>query len=150
VYTIDASVHINAINPTEAGSSTSQAFLTQVNQHEIPLFCPTLLLAEVAATVARSWDNNRRAIIVATSLRRWPNQTFVPLDGILADRAIHLAATARLRGADAIYAAIAEHYGTTLVTLDRQQLERLPPVIRVLCPTDALRELETQLPLADL
>jgi predicted nucleic acid-binding protein len=143
MYTIDASVHINAINPTETGSSTSQAFLTRVSQGELPLFCPALLLVEVAATVARSWDDDRRAIAVARALRHWPNQTFVPLDGMLADRAICLAATARVRGADAVYAAVAEHYGTTLVTLDRQQLERLPPVVRVLCPADALGELES-------
>jgi predicted nucleic acid-binding protein len=143
MYTIDASVHINAINPTEAGSSTSQAFLARVGQDELPLFCPTLLLAEVAATVARSWNDTDRAIAVATSLRRWPNQTFVALDGVLADRAIHLAATARLRGADAVYAAVTEQYGTTLVTLDRQQQERLPPIVRVLSPADAIRELES-------
>jgi predicted nucleic acid-binding protein len=144
MYTIDASVHINAINPTEVGSSASRAFLTLVNQCRLPLICPTLLLAEVAATVARSWDNNRRAIAVAMALRLWPNQTLVALDRTLADRAIHLAATARLRGADAVYAAIAEHYDTTLITLDRQQLERLSYVVRVLRPTDALREIEAQ------
>lgn len=149
MYTIDASVHISAVNPNEADSSTSQAFLSHVNEHDLSLFCPTLLLAEVAATVARSWDDTRRAISVATALRYWPNQTLVALDPLLADRAIHLAATARLRGADAVYAAVAEHYGTTLITLDRQQMERLSSVVRVLCPADALRELATQRPPAD-
>lgn len=144
MYTIDASVHINAINPTEAGSTISQAFLAHVNQYQLPIVCPTLLLAEVAATVARSWDDNHRAITVAMALRLWPNQTFVALDGRLADRAIYLAATARLRGADAVYAAIAEHYDATLITLDRQQLERLTPVVPVLRPFDALCELEGQ------
>lgn len=60
---------------------------------------------------------------------------------MLVDRAIYLAATARLRGADAVYAAVAERYHTTLITLDRQQLERLAPIVRVLCPADALLEL---------
>ena len=141
MYTIDASVHINAINPNEAGSSTSQSFLTTLGQSGLPLFCPTLLLVEVSATVARSWDSTRQAIAVATALRRWPNQTLVALDEGLAERAIHLAATVRLRGADAVYAAVAEYYGTTLITLDQQQLERLPPIVRVLRPADVLREL---------
>jgi predicted nucleic acid-binding protein len=65
----------------------------------------------------------------------------VPLDGALADRAAHLAATARLRGADAVYAAVAQQYATTLVTLDRQQLDRLPANIRTLCPADIVHEL---------
>jgi predicted nucleic acid-binding protein len=61
------------------------------------------------------------------------------LDESLADRAADLAATARLRGADAVYAAVAQQYGTVLVTLDRQQLERLPPVVKTARPADVLR-----------
>lgn len=61
------------------------------------------------------------------------------LDEALADRAADLAATARLRGADAVYAAVAQQYGTTLVTLDRRQLERLPPLVKIARPADVLR-----------
>ena len=67
----------------------------------------------------------------------------VPLDGALADVAARLAAASRLRGADAVYAAVAQQYGTTLITLDRQQLERLPPVVRTARPADVLGEIET-------
>ena len=81
----------------------------------------------------------------ATPTGRWhwrPNQTLVPLDEALADRAAALAALARLRGAAAVYAAVAQQYGTTLVTLDRQQLDRLPPVVRTARPTAVLDEME--------
>jgi predicted nucleic acid-binding protein len=139
MYTIDASVHVSALNPSEAGSAESQAFLAQVQRQRNPLFCPTLLLVEVAAAVARALGDAGRAAALAAVVRGWPNQMLVPLDEDLADRAANLAATARLRGTDAVYAAVAQQYGTTLVTLDRQQLERLPPVVKAVRPTDVLR-----------
>jgi predicted nucleic acid-binding protein len=136
MYTVDASVHINALNPAEADSADSQAFLDQMQQQHIPLFCPTLLLVEVASAVARALGDAERAAALAAALRGWSHQTLVPLDAALADRAANLAATARLRGADAAYAAVAQQYGTTLVTLDRRQLERLPPVVKTVHPSD--------------
>ena len=134
-------VHVSALNPTEADSTTSQAFLARIRQHQVPLFCPTLLLIEVAAAVARVFDDADRATALAAALRGLPNQTLVPLDAALADRAIDLAARARLRGADAVYAAVAQQHGTTLVTLDHQQLDRLPPEVRTACPADVLGEM---------
>ncbi len=141
MYTLDASVHISALNPTEADSVSSQAFLAQVQRQRLPLFCPTLLLVEIAAAVARAFGEVERAVVLATALRGWSNQTLVSLDEALTDRAVNLAARARLRGADAIYAAVAQRYGTTLVTLDRQQLERLPPLVKTARPGDVLRDL---------
>jgi predicted nucleic acid-binding protein len=143
MYTIDASVHVSALNPAEADSPASQSFLALVRQQHLPLLCPTLLLAEVAAAVTRVFGDPGRAIALAAAVRNLPGQTLVPLDGALADRAAHLAATARLRGADAVYAAVAQQYGTTLVTLDRQQLDRLPAAIRTVRPSDIVRELRS-------
>jgi len=142
MYTIDASVHVSALNPAEADSATSQAFLALVRQHRIPPSCPILLLVEVAAAVARAFDDADRAVALAEALRGLPNQTLVPLDEASADRAVVLAATARLRGADAVYAAVAQQYGTTLITLDRQQLDRLSPLVSTALPADVLSEME--------
>jgi predicted nucleic acid-binding protein len=140
MYTLDASIHLSALNPAEADSATSQAFLQLIRQQRIPLFCPTLLIVEVAAAVARVFGDADRAVALATAVRGLPTQTLVPLDYTLADRAAHLAASARLRGADAVYAAVAQHYGTTLVTLDRQQLERLALLVPTARPADVLAE----------
>lgn len=74
-------------------------------------------------------------------MRDWPNQALLPLDGVVADRAAELAARFHLRGADAVYAAIAQQFGTTLITLDRQQLERLPPEVSTAQPADVLDEM---------
>ena len=103
------------------------------------------MVVEVTAAVARALDDVRRAIAMSEALRGWPNQTLVPLDEALMDHVVNLSANTRLRGADAVYAAVAQQYGTTLVTLDRQQLERLPLVVRAIRPSDALHEAQTRI-----
>jgi predicted nucleic acid-binding protein len=105
------------------------------------VFNPILLLVEVAAAVARRLGDPERVLELSGALHDLPCQTLVPLDEVLLDRAIALAVTARLRGADAVYAAVAQRYGTTLVTLENQQLQRLPPLLRTAGPVDLLREL---------
>ena len=142
MYTLDASVHVSALNPHEPESKASQALLRLLHQRQIPLFCPTLLPVEVGAAIARRTDDAHRAVALGALVRDWPNQSLIPLDGAVVQQAIELAARSRLRGADAVYAAVALQVGTTLITLDRQQLERLPPEVRTARPADVLGELE--------
>jgi predicted nucleic acid-binding protein len=141
VFTIDASVHINAVNPTEVGSVESQSFLDLLRGQPQPVFSPTLLLVEVAASVARAKNDANRGIAIARAIRGIPDQTWVALDESLADEAVQLGAKHHLRAADAVYAAVARRHGTTLVTLDRQHLECLPSAVPVLTPTEAIAHL---------
>jgi predicted nucleic acid-binding protein len=114
------------------------AFLAHVHERQIPLCSPSLLCVEVAAGVARALGDAELALALATALRALPNQTLVALDDPLAERAASLAARARLRGAGAVYAAVAHACVITLVTLDRQQLDRVPPWVRVARPAELL------------
>jgi predicted nucleic acid-binding protein len=142
MYTLDASVHVSALNPVEESSVASQDFLALVREHRLPVVSPMLLLVEVAAALARVLDDDARTVAMAVAVSHLPNQRLVTLDRALAELAIDLAARARLRGAGAVYAAVARHHGTTLVTLDGQQLGRLTGVVPVVRPGDALVELE--------
>ncbi|MBI5909715.1 MAG: hypothetical protein HY848_07165 [Betaproteobacteria bacterium] len=45
-----------------------------------------------------------------------------------------------LRGADAIYVALAVHVGVPLITLDKELYRRAPPVARVLTPREWLQQ----------
>jgi predicted nucleic acid-binding protein len=155
-FTIDASVHLNALAPAEEGSSASQEFLARVHRvspdaetsrqegasppNEV--FSPTLLLVEVAAAVARVFDDTERGTQLAAAVRDLPAQSLLTLDRSLADEASAVAAERRLRGADAVYAAIARRSESLLVTRDRQQLERLPPAIPACPPEQALQILD--------
>ena len=80
----------------------------------------------------------RRTVALAEAIHFLPGQTWVPLDDVLAQEAGLLAAKYRLRGADAVYAAVAQRSDAILITLDSQQLQRLSPVMDVRKPADAL------------
>lgn len=137
MFTIDASVHINALNLAEKGSAESQAFLAKIYQEALTVYSPTLLWVEVAAALARVFDNSAQGIALAQALRILPGHIWVPLDEELAGEACLIAAEYRLRGADAVYAAVARRYRTILVTTDQQQINRLGSFLSVHLPADA-------------
>jgi predicted nucleic acid-binding protein len=141
MFTLDTSVIISAVQPAEASSADSRNFLRFIQERQISLFSPTLLMVEVAAVLSRSFNIAEEATAISVGLRYLPNQSWISLDPDLAYEAAQIAAQVRLRGADAVYAAVAHRFQTTLVTLDRQQLERLPPLLPVRRPGEILAAL---------
>ena len=132
--TVDASVFVNAFSPTEEGSDQSFEIITRLRDEGIPIIQPTLFIPEVIASVARKKDNPKLALELAQELRNFSSLTLVALDENLADFASEVAANNRLRGSDAVYAAVALRFGTELITLDKEQLDRLPKVLSVRMP----------------
>lgn len=141
-YTIDASVFLNAFNPYEPGHAESQRLLALMQQQATPIIAPTLLLPEVAAAVSRGRNDADLARRFADTLSRLPHLILVPLEATLARQAARVAADHRLRGSDAVYAAVALRFGSTLVTLDREQHDRVTPVIATCWPAEVLTELQ--------
>jgi hypothetical protein len=60
----------------------------------------------------------------AHSIEGLPHVSLIPLTLALARQAANLAATRRLRGADAVYVSVARRYGTVLVSRDGEQRTR--------------------------
>jgi predicted nucleic acid-binding protein len=56
------------------------------------------------------------------------------------DKAADVAAQYRLRGSDAVYATVALRFGSTLVTLDREQRVRFAEALTARYPAEALAE----------
>jgi len=139
-YTVDASVFLNAFNPYETGHAESRSLLARMQDQGVPIIVPTLLLPETAAAVARGQDDADLARRFAATLRRLPHLVFVPLDDTLAQQASDVAAQHRLRGSDAVYAAVAFRFGATLITLDKEQQQRVAAVISTRSPAEALAE----------
>ena len=137
-YTIDASVFVNAFNPHEDGHAQSLRVLTTIQEQGDPVIAPTLLLAEVASAVARASDDSTGAIQYAIATAALPHLTLVTLTPALARQAAELAATHRLRGADAVYLAVARRYGTMLVSRDDEQRTRGSAVARCHSPEEVL------------
>jgi len=132
--TVDASVFVNAFSPKEDDSDKSFEFLSRLRRDSVPLIQPTLFFPEVVASIARKRNETEAALELAQELRKFPNLTLIDLDDDLAQFASETAAQYRLRGSDSVYAAVAIRFGAELVTLDKEQLERLPKVLTVKTP----------------
>jgi predicted nucleic acid-binding protein len=139
-FTVDASVFLNGFNPYEPGHEESRRLLAQMQEQAVPIVVPTLLLPEVAAVISRGREDAGLARRFSATLRRLPHVVMIPVDDTLADQAADVAAQYRLRGSDAVYAAVALRFGSTLVTLDREQRERVVEVIPTRVPAEALAE----------
>lgn len=138
VYTLDASVFVNAFNPAERGHGTSRALIDRFRTQSTPMIEPTLLLPETAAAIRRGTGDAELARGFASELHRAAGLHWIELDEQLAQQAVEIAADHSLRGSDAIYAAVALRFGAALVTLDRQQLERVPAVVEAMLPANAI------------
>jgi len=129
--TIDASVFVSAFTPTEPAHQASKAFMLNLREQSIAIIVPVLVLPEISAALARGQGKPKLGLAFVQELRNFPNTTFITVDESIADLAVDIAANNRLRGSDAVYAAVALRFGTELITLDREQLDRLPKVLSV-------------------
>lgn len=129
---------VNAFNAHERGHGESLQILATIQQRGDPVIVPTLLVAEIASAVARVTDDRAGALQYASATAALPNLTLVALTAALARQAAELAATHRLRGADAVYLAVARRYATSLISRDEEQLRRGSRVAACLTPEEAL------------
>ena len=132
--TIDASVFVSAFSPAEPAHPQSKAFMRRVRDESVPIIVPALVLPEVASAIARGQGKPDLGVAFAEELISFPNLTLAAVDESLARLAVEIAARHRLRGSDAVYAAVTLRFGTELVTLDREQLARLEGVVTVRSP----------------
>ncbi len=140
-FTLDASVFLSAFLPGERDHAASRLLVDHLSATEAPLFEPTLLLTEIAAALARRHGDVYWAKSFADKVRDLPHLMFVPLDESFAMRAARFAAENSLRGADAVYAAVAVRFDCLLVTLDKQQLTRSKLATETLTPAAAAERL---------
>ena len=138
-YTVDASVFVNAFNPHEDGHAASLQILAAIQERGDPVIVPTLLIPEIASSLARATDDGAGALRYANATAALPHVTLVALTRAMARQAAELAATHRLRGADAVYLAVARRYGTTLVSRDGEQRTRGSSVAVCQTPEEALK-----------
>jgi len=137
-YTLDASVFVNAFNPHEHSHAASLRILSAIHERGDPVIVPTLLVAEIAAALARATGDGAGALQYAVAAAALPQVTLVPVTAAVARQAADLAARHRLRGADAVYLAVARRYGTTIVTRDDEQRSRGAAVVPCHTPEEAL------------
>ena len=121
---IDASVWISAILKSDSNHEISDRWLqAQVKSGRV-IVVPAILHAEVAGPIARRTGNVQMAKDALDFVNRIPGLRVISLDRTLGRRAATIAAEHKVRGADAVYIAVAEQFRMTLFTWDKQQRER--------------------------
>jgi predicted nucleic acid-binding protein len=131
---IDVSVWVAIFRGNDVHHATSLAFLDLAVANQQDLDLPNLALAEIAGVIARQTGQARLATRTVRAVLALPRVQRHGLNDALADRAVALAASCKLRGADAVFVALAETLDQPLITLDQEILERSSRVIEVEVP----------------
>lgn len=137
MVTIDASVYIAAAFATDKYHTDSVLFLGKTRRLSTDIVCPALVLPECAGAVARRTGRASLAQHVLTLIGTSASLTLAPLGETLARQAADIARLYQLRGADAVYVAVAQAFGATLITWDTEVLQRGQAVVVTLTPTQA-------------
>ena len=124
MYVVDASVWVSRLVPNDVHHQPSYRWLEGAITRGELLAAPALLLAEVAGAVSRRTERPELAARAIDLLEQLPNSRLVTVDPHLARLAARLAGQLRLRGGDALYVALAQQLGFSLVTWDGEQAER--------------------------
>ena len=125
---VDASVWVSNFLLDDVFHAPSRQWLRQAS-HNGPLVAPALMLAEVAGAISRRSGEARNGRSALRSLLRLRTLRIVTMDQRLGEAAAKLAARSAMRGADALYAALAQALRIPLVTWDDEMQKRARPWI---------------------
>lgn len=134
----DASLWVSRFLPDDAFHAVSRAWLESLVGKGLPLFAPTHVLAEVAGAVARRTGRSQLGYAVVQQIRQVPTLQLVAISVELGEFAAEVASNYRLRGGDAIYAAVAHHLNVPLVSWDREQITRVAGFIAAYTPDERI------------
>lgn len=137
---IDASVWIASVLAEDAHHAAGLSFMRRFVTERLAATLPLLVWPEIAGAVARRTGDADRGMQVAGNIaaQRWIQS--MPVDAPLANESMRLAAALRLRGADAVYVALASMRRMPLITLDTEMIARAGDVVDVLTPEQWLQK----------
>ena len=135
MYVPDASVWVARFWRNDPRHADAYEWLQRATQSGQPIYAPTFLLAEVSGAISRRVGTVRSAQEAVREIRTMSTSdeiTFFELDEELLNESVDIAARYRLRGADAIYVAVAHVANSTLVTLDNEQRDRAAGLVETI------------------
>jgi len=140
VIVADASFWVAAFLAQDAHHDQSARLLRRMVTDDIPVSSPTLALVELAGALARRTGSEPLAESAIRYLKGQSWLTLLPLSIAFSETAASVAITCSLRGADAVYVALARQESAPLITLDDEMLKRSTPAILAMTPGDWLRQ----------
>jgi len=125
--TLDSSVIVAALREQEEKHTQCQSLLEKLKDAQHIAVQPYTVLVEVAAAIRRRTNSQRLSRRVKELLHSMDTVNFVELEGVRSD----VAARTGLRGMDAIVVQIAEEFGATLISLDKEMMDRAKSVVSI-------------------
>lgn len=135
---VDTSVWVSTLIERDVHHTESSAWLDRCIVRNVKLHFPLLILPEIAGVLARS---GMSPVETAGEISKIVNRATIdlhPLDFTNSLLAARLATATRLKGADAVFVALAAWLDLPLVSWDRQQRERGTEFCRTMTPVDAM------------
>jgi predicted nucleic acid-binding protein len=130
---LDASVAIAASRTHEPSSAAARARVGRALRRQDELVVPVLFGMEIAGALSRHGEPPDEIRDYVARLTSAPHEV-VPLGVARARRALDVALTGRLRGADAAYVWLASSRRLPLCTLDDEMAERAAASCKVIAP----------------
>lgn len=131
---VDTSFWISWFLRTDSNHAIAVAWLNKHLQGGGSLLSPTMLVIETASGVARVTNLGALGTQAASELYTIPFIQIVPIDQNLVNETTAVAAQFKLRGADAVFVALAKIKSIPLVSFDNEQLSRSASVITTIRP----------------
>jgi len=128
---VDASFIVSCYFKKEKFHKKAKQFFQKLLAEKETILLPEIAFPEIASAVARGTGNSKYATEFCREIRNLPNFIFIPIDQVISEISVEIASNYFLRGADAIYVAVAYKYNGTLVTLDKKQKEGASKIVMV-------------------
>ena len=128
---VDASVWTARLTAQDTFHLPASRWMAQQRAENTLLVSPSLMLAEVAGAISRRTGDSGLAEQALEALIQLPGVRLVEMENALVLAAGKLAAGLGLRGADAVYVAVAETLDLPLCTLDEDQAHRAANRIKI-------------------
>ena len=134
---IDASVWVSFFVQQDVNHTSTKTWVIKTLSARVPIAAPNLLLAEVGGAISRRLGSANIGNKVINQLFSVPTLHLVSIDHTLAIQASRIAAKHQLRGADAIYIAVAADLNIPLISWDREQNTRASSLVNTYTPQSA-------------
>ncbi len=129
---VDASVWVGRFLPQDVHHQACRTWLIERLREGETIVVPAHAFAEIAGAILRRTGDEALGRRAVDLVLRLPSLRVVNIGHELGLEGANLAARCRLRGADALYVAVAKALGVPLATLDEEQSERGSRCVEVL------------------
>ena len=128
---VDASIFVSYLVSEDRFHVLCKNWLNKERSNDVILVSPSLMLVEVAGAISRRTGNSQLAERTIHSFNHLNGLRLVGMNQTLVEAGAILATRLGLRGADAIYVAVAQELNIPLATLDSDQRTRAANAVRI-------------------